>query len=164
MSLLVLLCFACLSLAELREYRLEVRRTVWKPDGFPRSVLGFFAENSPEGTKPFPGPLIRARQNDTLRVIVRNMLSEELTSIHWHGLRQLKNPWQDGTPGITDGGILPHSTRTYEFQVRWYKKTRFVVEWDEKKKKKKGRPSRNVLVSLTQRRAILGWSSRSYCD
>jgi len=68
---------------------------------------------------------LRARQNDTLRVTVQNLLHEEVTSLHWHGLHMKNNAWQDGTPGITDCGILPHETRVFEFLVTqtgtyWY--------------------------------------------
>jgi FtsP/CotA-like multicopper oxidase with cupredoxin domain len=112
-------------LCEVREYHLEIRSTVWKADGYPRSVLGFFLKGSPIGTQPFPGPLIRGRQNDTFRVYVTNRLHDELTSVHWHGLHMKNNAWQDGTPGITDCGIRPGATRLYEFVVSqvgtfWY--------------------------------------------
>src|SRR3546814_1736454 len=42
-----------------------------------------------------PGPEIRVRQGDQLRVIVENQLDEE-TTVHWHGVR-VPNP-MDGVP------------------------------------------------------------------
>ena len=69
-----------------------------------------------------PGPLIRLREGQNLRLNVTNHLEED-TSIHWHGLLV---PFQyDGVPGISFPGIRPHQTFTYEFPIRqsgtyWY--------------------------------------------
>lgn len=30
-----------------------------------------------------------------------NLTTYNGTSIHWHGIRQLQNNWQDGVPGLT---------------------------------------------------------------
>ncbi len=69
-----------------------------------------------------PGPLIRLREGQKLRVNVTNNLDAD-TSIHWHGLLL---PFQmDGVPGISFPGIRPRETFVYEFPVRqsgtyWY--------------------------------------------
>ena len=69
-----------------------------------------------------PGPLIRLREGQNVRLNVTNHLDED-TSIHWHGLLV---PFQyDGVPGISFPGIKPHQTFTYEFPIRqsgtyWY--------------------------------------------
>lgn len=69
-----------------------------------------------------PGPLIRLKQGQTVRLSVTNTLDEE-TSIHWHGLLV---PFQmDGVPGVSFPGIKPGETFVYEFMVRqsgtyWY--------------------------------------------
>ena len=69
-----------------------------------------------------PGPLIRLREGQNVRLNVTNHLAED-TSIHWHGLLV---PFQyDGVPGISFPGIKPHQTFTYEFPIRqsgtyWY--------------------------------------------
>jgi CopA family copper-resistance protein len=69
-----------------------------------------------------PGPLLRLREGQTIRLAVTNHLDED-SSIHWHGLLL---PFQmDGVPGISFPGIRPHSTFTYEFPVKqagtyWY--------------------------------------------
>ena len=49
-----------------------------------------------------PGPLIRARAGDLLRVEVDNRLPAE-TSVHWHGVA-LRND-MDGVPGVTQRPI-----------------------------------------------------------
>ncbi len=47
-----------------------------------------------------PGPEIRVRQGERLRITVENALAEE-TTVHWHGLR-LPNA-MDGVPHLTSG-------------------------------------------------------------
>ena len=61
-----------------------------------------------------PGPQIRVREGDRVRVILKNELPES-TSIHFHGL-ELPND-QDGVPFITQPPIKPGETYTYEFTV-----------------------------------------------
>jgi FtsP/CotA-like multicopper oxidase with cupredoxin domain len=59
-----------------------------------------------------PGPRIRVRQGDRLRINVRNELPES-TTIHWHGL-VLPNA-MDGPANITQKPIEPGGRFTYEF-------------------------------------------------
>ncbi len=61
-----------------------------------------------------PGPQIRAREGDRVRVILHNKLPES-TSIHFHGL-ELPNS-QDGVPFITQPPVKPGESFTYEFTV-----------------------------------------------
>jgi FtsP/CotA-like multicopper oxidase with cupredoxin domain len=61
-----------------------------------------------------PGPEIRVRQGETLRVTVDNRLDEE-TTVHWHGLR-VPNA-MDGVPQLTQKPIGPGETFVYEFEV-----------------------------------------------
>ncbi|MBD2840964.1 copper resistance system multicopper oxidase [Erythrobacter rubeus] len=62
-----------------------------------------------------PGPLIRLREGQDIRLHVTNNLDED-SSIHWHGLLL---PFQfDGVPGVSFPGIKPGETFTYEFPVR----------------------------------------------
>lgn len=69
-----------------------------------------------------PGPLLRLRQGQTVRLSVTNRLQED-TSIHWHGILL---PFQmDGVPGVSFPGIKPGETFTYEFPIKhagtfWY--------------------------------------------
>lgn len=62
-----------------------------------------------------PGPEIRAREGDIIRVFLTNDLPEE-TSIHWHGL-PVPNA-MDGVPGVTQKGVQPGATFVYEFEAR----------------------------------------------
>jgi CopA family copper-resistance protein len=69
-----------------------------------------------------PGPLIRLKEGQKVRLSVTNTLAED-TSIHWHGLLL---PFQyDGVPGISFPGIKPGETFVYDFPIRqsgtyWY--------------------------------------------
>ena len=69
-----------------------------------------------------PGPLLRLREGQNVRLSVKNELEEE-TSIHWHGILV---PFQmDGVPGVTFPGIKPGQTFVYEFPIKqsgtyWY--------------------------------------------
>ncbi|WGS21091.1 MULTISPECIES: multicopper oxidase family protein [unclassified Bradyrhizobium] len=59
-----------------------------------------------------PGPEIRVRQGERVRIVVHNQLPEE-TTVHWHGIR-LPNA-MDGVPGLTQPPIKPGEQFTYEF-------------------------------------------------
>ena len=75
-------------------------------DGRPSRAIGI------NGT--VPGPLVRLRQGQKVRLSVTNDLDVD-SSIHWHGLLV---PFQyDGVPGISFPGIKPRSTFVYEFPI-----------------------------------------------
>ena len=61
-----------------------------------------------------PGPQIRVKEGDRVRINVKNELPES-TSIHFHGL-EVPND-QDGVPFITQPPIKPGASYTYEFIV-----------------------------------------------
>ena len=61
-----------------------------------------------------PGPQIRVREGDRVRVNLTNELPES-TAIHFHGL-ELPND-QDGVPFITQPPVKPGESYTYEFTV-----------------------------------------------
>lgn len=59
-----------------------------------------------------PGPVIRARQGEPIRIVVENRLGEG-TTVHWHGIRLPIA--MDGVPGISQPLIAPGERFTYEF-------------------------------------------------
>ena len=61
-----------------------------------------------------PGPEVRVRQGDRLRVTVENGLDEE-TTVHWHGVRTPTA--MDGVPHLTQVPIAPGETFIYEFDA-----------------------------------------------
>ncbi|KAL5580627.1 hypothetical protein UlMin_013069 [Ulmus minor] len=64
----------------------------------------------------FPGPTLEVRNGDSLVVRVVNRVQTNVT-IHWHGVRQLRNPWADGPEYITQCPIQPGATYTYRFTI-----------------------------------------------
>jgi len=70
-----------------------------------------------------PGPEIRVREGDMLRVLVENRLADSPTAIHWHGL--LVPAAMDGVPDVSNAPIAPGRTYVYEYPIRqsgtyWY--------------------------------------------
>ena len=59
-----------------------------------------------------PGPTLRVRLGDTVRVRFTNKLPQA-TTIHWHGVR-VPNA-MDGVPGVTQPPVEPGGTFVYEF-------------------------------------------------
>jgi FtsP/CotA-like multicopper oxidase with cupredoxin domain len=59
-----------------------------------------------------PGPELRVRQGEPVRITVVNRLGED-TTVHWHGIR-LPNA-MDGVPGLTQKPIRPGESFVYEF-------------------------------------------------
>ncbi|XP_052184538.1 laccase-3-like [Diospyros lotus] len=64
----------------------------------------------------FPGPTLQVRNGDTLIVKVLNSGRYNVT-LHWHGVRQLRNPWADGPAYVTQCPIQPGATYTYRFTI-----------------------------------------------
>ncbi|XP_062160106.1 laccase-14-like isoform X1 [Alnus glutinosa] len=61
----------------------------------------------------FPGPVIQVHKGDTVYVNVHNQGYYGVT-LHWHGVKQPRNPWSDGPEYITQCPIQPGSNFTYE--------------------------------------------------
>ncbi|OWM67677.1 hypothetical protein CDL15_Pgr019178 [Punica granatum] len=61
----------------------------------------------------FPGPVIRVQRGDTAYVNVHNQ-GEYGVTIHWHGVKQPRNPWYDGPENITQCPIPAGTNFTYE--------------------------------------------------
>ena len=62
-----------------------------------------------------PGPVIRGRVGERIRVEFANDLPEP-TTIHWHGLNLPIG--EDGVPGISQEPVAPGETHRYEFDLR----------------------------------------------
>jgi len=75
------------------------------PDKYPRTDVWAYND-------AVPGPVLRVRQGDRLRVRVENRLAEG-TTVHWHGVR-VPNA-MDGVPVITQPSIAPGGSFTYEY-------------------------------------------------
>ena len=98
-----------------RIIHLEAREVTWELA--PGKTIKAMAYNG-----EVPGPAIRAREGERLRIVLKNSLSEP-TTIHWHGV-DVPNP-MDGVAGVTQRAVQPDETFTYEFDARpagtrWY--------------------------------------------
>ncbi|MBI3969112.1 MAG: copper oxidase, partial [Chloroflexi bacterium] len=62
-----------------------------------------------------PGPEIRVKEGEKVRVVVNNELKES-TAIHFHGVMTPNS--MDGVPFITQPPIVPGSSFTYEFVAK----------------------------------------------
>lgn len=63
-----------------------------------------------------PGPEIRVSEGDNVRVICKNEMKSQSTSIHFHGV--LVPNKMDGVPYVTQDPIKPGESFTYEFTAR----------------------------------------------
>ncbi|MEQ8395939.1 multicopper oxidase family protein [Thalassobaculum sp.] len=101
--------FPSVGRAEPREFRLRAgpARVRLVPAPYPDTTVWSF-----NGT--VPGPEIRVRQGERVRVLVENALAEE-TTVHWHGLRVANA--MDGVPHLTQRPIAPGETFAYEFEA-----------------------------------------------
>ena len=82
-----------------------------------------------------PGPAIKASWGDTVVVKVNNLLQNNGTSIHFHGVRQLNNNMNDGVPSITQCPIAPGSSMTYTWRAEnygtsWYHSHFAIQAWE----------------------------------
>lgn len=69
-----------------------------------------------------PGPQIRVKVGDIVKVNLKNELKEPV-SIHWHGYPVPND--MDGIPGVTQDAVVPGKTFAYEFEATipgtyWY--------------------------------------------
>ncbi|KAM5364346.1 hypothetical protein ACJZ2D_011543 [Fusarium nematophilum] len=106
--LVLLLGFGELATA-LRRYNLTITINWSSADGHGRPL---FAMNGQS-----PGPLIEAEEGEEVEVFVDNQLATE-TTMHWHGVYQVDQPWNDGVPGVTQYSIQPRDNYTYRFTVQ----------------------------------------------
>ncbi|KAK7358152.1 hypothetical protein VNO77_00073 [Canavalia gladiata] len=64
----------------------------------------------------YPGPTIAVHEGDSVEVKVTNSIAKN-TTIHWHGIRQLRTAWADGPSYITQCPIKGGNSYTYKFRV-----------------------------------------------
>ncbi|KXJ92383.1 multicopper oxidase-domain-containing protein [Microdochium bolleyi] len=92
-----------------RDYVFNITQALAAPDGFTKPMILVNGQS--------PGPLIEANTGDTIRVHVHNQMSSSSTTIHWHGIDQKNSTWMDGVVGVSQCGIPPGESFTYEFTV-----------------------------------------------
>ncbi|KAL8474721.1 hypothetical protein ACS0TY_031241 [Phlomoides rotata] len=70
----------------------------------------------------YPGPTIVVNEGDNVQVMVTNRVARN-TTIHWHGVRQMRTGWADGPAYVTQCPIGAGKTYTYNFSVEGQKGT-----------------------------------------
>jgi FtsP/CotA-like multicopper oxidase with cupredoxin domain len=86
-------------------YELTAQKIKWEVE--PGRTVDAMAYNG-----QVPGPQIRIREGDRVRVVLKNELDQS-TAIHFHGVEVPID--QDGVPFITQPPVKPGATFTYEF-------------------------------------------------
>lgn len=88
-----------------REYALTADEARWElRPGFATEVFAYNGQ--------VPGPEIRVKRGDRVKVTLTNKLDEP-TTIHWHGIRVPAG--MDGVPGVSQEPVAPGGTFVYEF-------------------------------------------------
>ncbi|KAJ0965917.1 hypothetical protein J5N97_027055 [Dioscorea zingiberensis] len=64
----------------------------------------------------YPGPTVHAREGDRVIINVTNHAQYNM-SIHWHGVKQLRNGWADGPAYITQCPIQSGKSYSYDFNI-----------------------------------------------
>jgi FtsP/CotA-like multicopper oxidase with cupredoxin domain len=76
-----------------REYTLVVHRVPVTWEGYDKSLIVI------NGTSP--GPILTVTLGDVLVVHLINMLEDDETTLHFHGLSMRNTPWMDGIVNVT---------------------------------------------------------------
>jgi plastocyanin len=103
------------SAPEIREFELTAEEIDWEI--MPGTTARVWAYNG-----QMPGPEIRVREGDLVRITLRNQLPVG-TTIHWHGVNL--PPEMDGPVGLNQAAVEPGEEFVYEFVAtpagtRWY--------------------------------------------
>lgn len=107
------ICFLLLpglTSAATRVYDFNVEWLIRNPDGLqPRPVIGINGQ--------WPIPHIEATVGDRVIVHLHNQLGNASTSLHFHGMFMNGTNEMDGVGGVTQCGVPPGSSFTYNFTV-----------------------------------------------
>ncbi|MEC4727097.1 multicopper oxidase domain-containing protein [Shewanella sp. D64] len=105
----LLLIFSQIVNAETLEFSMTIEEMVKEvTPGFSNKVWAFNGQ--------VPGPLIRAKEGDRLKITVQNN-STLAHTVHWHGTFQTNSWKMDGVPGVTQEAIEPGDSFLYDFIV-----------------------------------------------
>ncbi|KAI0127257.1 multicopper oxidase [Xylariales sp. AK1849] len=112
-----------------KEYFFELTDVTVAPDGVSRVAMAVNGQ--------IPGPTIIADWGDTVVVHITNSLttSNNGTSIHFHGVRQLNTNQNDGVVSITQCPTAPGETITYtwkaiQYGTSWYHSHFSLQAWE----------------------------------
>ncbi|XAR63951.1 Laccase [Bertholletia excelsa] len=72
----------------------------------------------------YPGPTIAVNEGDNVEIKVTNSVDIN-TTVHWHGIKQLRTGWADGPAYVTQCPIRRGQSYTYMFSVTQQRGTLF---------------------------------------
>ncbi|KAJ4950219.1 hypothetical protein NE237_027051 [Protea cynaroides] len=101
----VLLQLLCIGLGETYYYNWNITETSYTRLCSTKKILTVNGK--------FPGPALHVHRGDIVFINVVNHGSYNIT-LHWHGVKQPRNPWSDGPEYITQCPIQVGSSFTYE--------------------------------------------------
>uniref|UniRef100_A0A0D6QU22 L-ascorbate oxidase n=1 Tax=Araucaria cunninghamii TaxID=56994 RepID=A0A0D6QU22_ARACU len=107
--LLAMGLFSCVAEAKVHYHKWKVNYQTWAPDCVQANIISINGQ--------YPGPTIRAREGDTVVVKLENLMATENVVVHWHGIRQIGTPWDDGTASMSQCAIYSGETYIYKFVV-----------------------------------------------
>jgi FtsP/CotA-like multicopper oxidase with cupredoxin domain len=93
---------------DVKEFTLTAKAIKWEV--IPGETVDAYAYN-----EQVPGPLLRVKEGEKLRIILKNELPEP-TVIHFHGPTIPNN--MDGVPDVTQPLVMPGESFTYEFTAK----------------------------------------------
>jgi len=107
---------------DMRDWVVDFKRPTWSGEGKAARKKPFdIPDDMRKGAMlvngVYPGPLLECFENDTLVVTVVNNLLSGATSIHWHGVHPVDEPWMDGAAWVTQAPIGPGQNMTYRFRA-----------------------------------------------
>lgn len=96
----------------------------YRADGRNRSILGFRRTDQEHKSLTMPGPPIVICEGDTVELNYHNNISPHMTNIdgstnvttlHFHGIREQTRPWSDGVPYVSQCPLNPGENFSYGF-------------------------------------------------
>ncbi|MCJ1352940.1 MAG: hypothetical protein MMC33_002924 [Icmadophila ericetorum] len=113
----LLCCLVSFTYATTVTYDFNITWVTASPDGFSRPVIGINGQ--------WPIPTIIADIGDRIVINVLNLLGNQTTSLHFHGIYMKGTSNMDGVTGLSQCPILPGASLTYNFTVNqpgtyWY--------------------------------------------
>ena len=109
-SIVGVLCLAVLSRGAIVTYDWDIGYTTANPDGqAERQVIGVNGK--------WPPPPVELTEGDRVIITARNSLPDQPMSLHAHGIFQNGTNYYDGPLDVTQCGIAPNTSLTYNFTV-----------------------------------------------
>ncbi|KAH9320774.1 hypothetical protein KI387_015413 [Taxus chinensis] len=105
----VVFLFSPICEGKVHYHKWKINYQSWAPDCMQVQVISINGK--------YPGPTVRAQVGDTIVVELDNQMATENVVVHWHGIRQIGTPWNDGTPSMSQCAINSGETYIYRFVV-----------------------------------------------